>query len=198
VPFTTFSELKTAIASKLHRDDLEDEIEDAIALAETEMQVDCKLVEFETDSSITITSGSGTLPTGFLGFRSVYWNGDTKQPLFPAAPGYFDALRNNTGGSPSVYVISGSTIRLNEEASGTAVGIARVRFTPLSDSNTSNDLLTNHPDAYLYGALKHMAIHIVDGGLLEKAGILFNAAKGRIKTNNQDRRYAGPLEVRAR
>lgn len=198
MPFSTYSELKTAIADKLHRDDLEDEIEDSIALAEAEMQVDCKLVEFEADSSITVTSGSGTLPTGFLGFRSVYWNGDTRYPITYVSPSSFDSRRNSTGGIPSFYTISGSTLRVDEEANGTAIGVANVRFTPLSDSNTSNSLLTNHPDAYLYGALKHMGVQVVDQNLLQTAGILFNAAKERIKTNNKDRKHAGPLQVRPR
>lgn len=206
MPFTTFSELKTQVANKLHRSltdsitggTIEDAIEDAIALAEAEMQIDCKLVEFESDASITVTAGSGTLPTGFLGFRALYWNGDTKHPLYPTAPGHFDSLRNQTGDYPSFYTVSGSTLRVNEEATGTAAGIAQVRFTALSDSNTSNALLTNHPDAYLYGAIKHMGFHVQDDGLLQKAGVMFNAAKDRITSNNKDRKHAGPLQVRAR
>lgn len=206
MPFTSYSELKTQVANKIHRSltdsitggSIEDAIEDAIALAESEMQVDCKLVDFESDVSITVTSGSGTLPTGFLGFRSLYWNGDTKQGMSPVSPAYFDTLRNNTGGYPSFYAVSGSTLRVNEEATGTAIGIAHVRFTQLSNSDTSNTLLTNHPDAYLYGAIKHMAFHVQDDALLQKAGILFNAAKERIKSNNSDRKHAGPLQVRAR
>jgi hypothetical protein len=198
VPFTTYSELKTAIAGKLFRDDLEDEIEDAIALAEAEMQLDCKLVDFESDVSITVTSGSGPLPTGYLGFRSLYWNGDTKRPMSPVPPAYFDRLRNESGDYPSYYFVSGSTLRVNEGATGTAAGVALVRFTPLSDSATSNALLTNHPDAYLYGAIKHMGFHVMDDGLMQKAGLLFNAAKARITSNNADRKHAGPLQVRPR
>lgn len=206
MPFTSFSELKTQVANKIHRSltdsitggTIEDAIEDAIALAESELQTNCKLVEFESDVSITVTSGSGDLPSGFLGFRSLYWNGDTKYTLSPVSAAYFDGLRNSTGDTPSFYTVSGSTLRVNEGATGTAAGIANVRFTALSDANTSNALLTNHPDAYLYGAIKHMAFHVQDDSLLQKAGILFNAAKDRITSNNKDRKHAGPLQVRAR
>jgi hypothetical protein len=206
VPFTTYSELKTAVAGKIHREltdsisggTIDDAIEDAIALAEAEMQTDCKLVDFETDSSIVVTAGSGSLPTGFLGFRSLYWDGDTKQPMSPVSPAYFDGLRNDSGGYPHFYAISGSTLRVNEGATGTAIGMAHIRFTPLSDSNTSNALLTNHPDAYLYGTIKHMAFHVQDDSLLQKAGMMFNAAKDRITSNNKDRKHAGPLTVRPR
>jgi hypothetical protein len=198
VSISTYSDLQDAVASELHRDDLTDEIQRSIALAESEMQIDCKLVEFESDATITVTSGSGPLPTGFLGMRSAYWNGDTSKALRYIPPPEFDSLRNVTGGTPAYYTVSGSTLRVNEGGTGSVVGMVNTRFTALSDSNTTNALLTNHPDAYLYGTLKHAAVHTRDTELMQTAGLLFNAAKERIKTNNKDRKYAGPLQVRAR
>lgn len=198
MPFSTFAELKTVIADRLHDDGLDDEIEDAISLCEAEMQRDLKLVEFEATGSITVTSGSGDLPADFVGMRAVYWDGNTSKALEYVAPAKFDSLRNISGGQPAFYTISGSTIRVNQGADGTAVATYLAKFTALSDSNTSNSLLASHPDSYLYGTLKHMAVHTRDTELLQLAGTMFNAAKGGIKTNNQDRKYAGPLQVRAR
>lgn len=201
MPITSYSELQDAVASLRHRagdTTYTSEVETFIALCESEMQIRLKLVEFETDASITVTGGSGPLPTGFLGFRSIYWNGDTKSPLYYKSPAEFDALRNNSGGTPSFYTVSGSTLRVNEEATGTAIGVANVRFTALSDSDPSNSILTNFPDAYLYGTAKHSAIWEEDDNAVQKYGLLFNAACDRIKSNNQDRKYAGPLQVRAR
>lgn len=197
MPFSSYAELQTSVADTLHADDLTSDIQDCIALAEAEMQVECKLVEFESDASIAVTDGSGSLPSGFLGMRSAYWNGDTKSPLSYVAPARFDALRNNSGGTPSFYTISGSTIRVDEGATGTIVGMVHARFTALSDSNPSNAILTNYPDAYLYGTLKHLAIRTDDDALLQKTGVMFNAAKERIKKDNKDRKHAGPLTVRA-
>lgn len=196
--FSTYTELKAAVADIANRPDLTTQIVDAIALAEAEMQVDCKLLEFESDSSITITNGSGSLPTGFLGMRSAYWDGDTVYPLTLVSADAFDAMRNNAGGIPSVYAISGSTIRVDQEASGTVKAMCKTRFTPLSGSTATNSLLTNFPNAYLYGALKHVAIVTEDDTKLQKFGLLFNAEKERIKLNNQEREFAGPLVVRAR
>ena len=195
MPFSTYTELKAAVADVANRTDLTNQIIDAIALAEAEMQVDCKLVEFESDSSIAVTSGSGTLPTGFLGFRSCYWNGNPKQALVYIAPNRFDALRNNSGDTPSFYTISGSTIRVNEGATGTVVGMANIRFTALSGSNASNAILANFPTAYLYGALKHLATVTQDDNALQKFGTMFNAEKARIMKNNTERKWSGPLAV---
>jgi hypothetical protein len=198
MPFSTYTELKAKVASDYKRDDLTAEIVDAIALAEAEMQIECKIIELESDASITITSGSGPLPTGFLGMRSCYWDGDTKTPLKYITPDGFDSLRNNSGDTPAYYTISGTTIRVNEGASGTLKAMCNVRFTPLSGSQASNDILAYFPNAYLYGALKHLAIVTQDDASLQKYGVLFNAAMGSIKANNKDRKYAGPLQVRPR
>lgn len=198
MPLSNFTELKAAIADLANRTDLTNQIIDAITLAEAEMQVDCKLIEFETDSSITITAGVGNLPTGFLGMRAAYWNGNPKQALTYTTPDRFNALRNSTGDPPSWYTISGSTIRVNEGATGTLIAMCNIKFTALSGSNASNAILASFPNAYLYGALKHVAVVTDDDTKLQKFGLLFNAEKERIKKNNSDRRYAGPLQVRAR
>jgi hypothetical protein len=201
MPFSTFAELQAAVASTRHRTGdttFTDNVEDFISLCETEMQRKLKLVEFEASGDIEVTAGVGALPADFVGMRSLYWNGDTKHPMFPIAPGAFDAQRNATGDYPSFYYVTGSTIRVTQEATGTAVAVYNARFSALSDSNTSNSLLTTHPDAYLYGALKHACIWQEDDAGVQKYGILFNAACDQIKANNSDRKYAGPLQVRAR
>jgi hypothetical protein len=201
VPITSYDELQDAVASLRHRTGdttYTSEVPTFIALCESEMQIRLKLMEFETDASVTVTDGSGDLPAGFLGFRTLYWNGDTKSPLYYKSPAEFDALRNNTGNTPAFYTISGSTLRLTEGATGTAIGVANVRFTTLSDSDTSNAILTNFPDAYLYGSAKHSAVWEEDDPAVQKYGILFNAACDRIEANNKDRKHAGPLQVRAR
>ena len=190
--------MKAAVADTINRTDLTAQIVDAITLAETEMQVDCKLIEFESDSSIVITAGSGTLPTGFLWMRAAYWDGNLDTPLIYVAPDRFNAMRNNTGDTPRYYTISGTTIRVNEGATGTLIAVCNVRFSPLSGSVASNALLANFPTAYLYGALKHLAVITEDDAKLQKFGVMFNAEKQRIMANNADRKWAGPLEVKPR
>ncbi len=195
---TTYTELKAAIADLASRTDLTSQIVDCVTLAEAEMQADCKLLEFEALSTVTITSGSGTLPTGFLGARSVYWDGSPDYPLTYVTPDRFDSLRGNDSGDGHYYTITGSTIKTTPQGSGSVVMTAMVRFAPLSVSVASNAILANFPNAYLYGSLKHLAIYMEDDAKLQKFGTLFNAEKERIRKNDEDRRFAGPLTVRAR
>lgn len=193
---TTYDELKTQIATWAHRTDLTSVIPDFIALCEASIQVQCKLLEFEDTSSVTVTAGIGTIPTGFLGARSAYWEGDLDRPLEYVTPDRFDSYRNKSG-STSYYTVSGTEIRTIPLNTGNIVLTYKKRFTPLSSTNTTNEILTNYPDVYLHGSLAQLYAYVV---MQEKAAVhgqLFNNAIARINKDNRDRRYAGPLTVRA-
>lgn len=195
---TTYTELKAAVADLANRTDLTTQIVDAIALAEAEMQADCKLLEFETVATVTITSGTGALPTGYVGMRSVYWDGDPDRPIDYITPDRYDAMRASDSGDGYYYTITGSSIKTTPMGSGSIVCTYSARFTALSGSVASNAILTNFPNAYLYGALKHVAIVTDDDAKLQKFGLLFNAEKERINKNNDERKFSGPLVVRSR
>jgi hypothetical protein len=198
VAITTYTNLQTEIANWLHRDDLTDEIPDFIALCEATLQVRCKLVEFESTATVTITSGVGTLPTGFVGMRSVYWNDSLAQPLQYITPEQFDAMRSWGDGDTYFYTISGSTIRTSNTETGGVIMTYYAKFVPLSGSNTSNAILSNFPDAYLYGSLVQACIYTQDDAGAAKYSSLFSNAIDRINDNNADRKYAGAtLQVRA-
>lgn len=195
---STYTELKAAVADLLNRTDLTTQIVDGVTLCESALQVKCKLTESEVLSTVTITNGSGTLPTGFIGARSVYWDGDPDRDLRYVTPEVFDWMRANDSGDGYYYTITGSTIKTTPMGSGSVVMTANIRFTPLSGSNATNTILTNFPEAYLYGSALHVSILTQDDANAQKFGLLFNSACDRINQNNEDRKYAGPLQVRAR
>lgn len=195
---TTYSELQTAVASWINRTDLTSPIQDFIALCEATLQARCKLLEFESTATVTITSGVGTLPTGFVGMRSVYWNDSLAQPLQYITPEQFDAMRSWGDGDTYFYTISGSTIRTSNTETGSVIMTYYAKFVPLSGSNTSNAILSNFPDAYLYGSLVQACIYTQDDAGAAKYSSLFSNAIDRINDNNADRKYAGAtLQVRA-
>jgi hypothetical protein len=197
---TTNAELIAAVASWDHRTGnaaYEALIPDFIALCEADLQARCKLLEFETSSTVTITAGVGTLPTGFVAMRSVYWDGDPDRPLSYLTPEQFDALRGSDSGDGHYYTISGSTIRTTPMGAGSVVTTHSARLTALASG--VNAILTNFPDAYLYGSLYQAALWRVDDPAGQKWLALFNKAVDRINDNNEQRKYAGaPLQVRAR
>lgn len=188
---TSYSTLKTEIADFAERNDLTSVIDTFIDLCEAEMQRELKLLEFETTGTVTVTSGSGTLPTGFLGARTLSWDGDEDRILRYVTP---DRLNTFNASNPSLvhyYTITGDTIKFADDASGTLNITYMARFTPLSDSNTTNAIITNHPAAYLYGSLKHLSVYLQNPEGAMGYDSLFKAELAAIKKDTQDRRYAG-------
>lgn len=192
----TYADLKTAVATWSHRSDLTSRIPDFIALCEADLAIRCKLVDFDGDAAVTVTAGVGSLPADYAGFRAATWDGDPERPLTFLTP---DALNSvSATGTPAYCSVLGTSIQVAPSASGTLNLTYQAKLTALSDSNTSNTLLTRYPDAYLHGTLVQLAAFTrdVDGAGLHQG--MFDAAVKRIRADNQQRKYPGPLQVQSR
>jgi hypothetical protein len=188
---TDYASLKTEIADFLNRTDLTSVIDTFIDLCEAEMQRELKLLTFEVDSTLTVTAGVATLPTGFIGARSVTWLSSPPRPLIYVTPDAFERWEANTPSLVSYYTISGTTMRFSDGGTGTARVTGYARFIPLSGAATTNAIITNHPAAYLYGSLEHAAVYVkdFDGAVGYKAK--FNDEMASVLRDNKDTKYAG-------
>lgn len=199
---STYNTLITALDGSTgwtHRNDVTTRLPEFIALAEADMQSRCGLLEFETTATVTITSGSGTLPTDLLAMRSAYWDGSPDRAVDYVSPVMFDDLRANDTGDGYYYTLSGSTIRTTPMGSGSLVLTYRARFTPITVANQSNSIITNYPDVYLYGALKQFALWNKDKAAAQDWQALMDDAVTRMQHADERRRYAGAtLQVRTR
>lgn len=195
---STYDELVAAVVDWSYRTDLAARVPNFIALCEADMQVRCKLVELEGTASVTITGGVGSLPSGFTGMRSAYWDGDISRPLRYVTPDRFESYARESG-QGTWYTITGTTIKVTPGTDGTVVMTYKASFTPLSGSNPSNVILTRYPDAYLHGTLLQLRTWCKDKAGMADAAALYEPAVERIITDNNQRKYAGAtLQVRAR
>lgn len=175
MPFTTYSELRTAVADHMARDDLTTFIPDFITLFEAEACRKMRVRLAETTSTVTPSSGAGTLPTDILSIRRVTWMGDTRSDLTYLHPSYFDGLYpTRAAGTPANYKTEGSTITVGP-SDDTDLEIDYFQRTP-AVSGTLNWLFTKHPDAYLNGTLHEGYSFIKD---VEKA-LLYKAKRDEI------------------
>ena len=71
---------------------------------------------------------------------------------------------NNSTGQPIYYSIVDKTLELapTPDTSYTLQLTYYGKIDSLSDSNTTNFVSLNHPDAYLYGALKHASVFLME------------------------------------
>ena len=203
---STYTELKTSIANWLNRTDLTSEIaEDFIVLAEKDFNSKLRIRKMNaTDASFTINAETVALPTGFLQLRDMYIvEGGTKYALKYITPAQMDQIRgSSTTGMPKTFTILGDNFRFAPIPSSSYTGVINYykEFTALSDSNTSNYILSNHPSIYLYGALYHAANFL--GGIeprqVQQWQQQYVTALERLERNDREDQYGNaPLQQRS-
>jgi hypothetical protein len=153
VSIATYTELKAAVASWAKRDDLTSTIPDLITLGEERLKRDLKLLQMETTSAVTLTSGNNyaTLPTGFIDWIEFHYDADLHEPNFLNIQ-ELERRRTSSTYRPEHFSISG---RIEFESAADATYAMTMRhYTVWNIASTStNWLLTNHPSAYLFTAL---------------------------------------------
>tara|TARA_R100001460_G_scaffold106093_1_gene153310 strand:- start:38 stop:664 length:627 start_codon:yes stop_codon:yes gene_type:complete len=193
---TTYSELKTAVANWLDRSDLDDRIPEFIALAETRHRRDFKIRRMETRVTANTIADSEyySLPDNFVAMRNIQLNTDPKTPLEYLTPEQMDRVRGGSSkGKPKAYSIIGNNIQLRPLPDGVyQIEMLYFKyFTALSDSNTTNDMLTFHPDAYLYAALVEAEPYLQNDKRIQVWQGYYDRAKKDIIDSNERDRHSG-------
>ena len=68
----------------------------------------------------------------------------------------------------------------------------------LTDSNTTNWLLTNYPDIYLWGCMKMAGVFTRDDDLIRRASTMYDRAVMQMKGDDFDKKYGqGTVQIRA-
>jgi len=82
-------------------------------------------------------------------------------------------------GKPKAYSIIGNNIQLRPlpDSAYEIEMLYYKYFTPLSDSNTTNDMLTNHPDVYLYGSLVEAEPYLQNDKRIQTWASFYDRAK---------------------
>jgi hypothetical protein len=202
---SSYSGLKTSIANWLNRSDLTSEIEDFIVLAEKDFNSKLRIRQMiSSDNSFSINAEKVDLPTGFLQVRDFFIvNGGTKYSLQYITPAQMDQIKgSSTSGQPSTYTIIGDKFRFAPTPASTYTGTLNFykEFDPLSDSNTTNYILSNHPAIYLYGSLYHSANFLggVEPRQVQQWQQMYATALERLERNDREDQYGNaPLQQRS-
>ena len=157
-----YDNLKAAIEDYSHRNDIKNKIDDFLLIAEQEMYSNTieplRIREMEQTASTDTTTSSRyiALPSGFEQMRSIKIDDKSAD-----APSY-DLCQvtptvmviETSAGMPSSFVVT-SQIEFNRtpDAVYNVDIIYHGSLTPLSDTNSTNAVLTSYPSIYLYGAL---------------------------------------------
>jgi hypothetical protein len=109
---------------------------------------------------------------------------------------------NSATGKPRYYAISGDTFEVYPTPDTTySTELLYYQDIPsLSDTTTTNWLMTSHPDVYLYGALTQSAPYLKDDQRVQVWAVVYSNAINSINNESQRIRNAGTglkLQIRS-
>lgn len=166
---STYSELKASVADWLYgRSDVSSISADSITLAEANINhgirdpatgetVKLRTRDMETVSTLTPNSdGRVTLPSDYLEFRQVTSTDTPRRNLSLISPSYSEERYGYRESElPNAFTIIGSYLYVLPVSTTDIELTYYAKVAALSDSATTNWLLTKSPGVYLDGALYH-------------------------------------------
>lgn len=199
---TSYSTLQSAGADWLNRSDLTSVIPSFIALAEAEMQRTLRARQMITRADATIDTQYTSLPGDFLQAKRLSLETDPLTLVAFVSMEQLDAERARypANGKPRFFSIVGSTLEVVPTPDTGYAGELTyyARIPALSNSNTSNWVLSNYPDLYLYGMLLQSAPYLRDDERLSTWQALYSRAVESLNIDDQRASAGGTLTIRTR
>lgn len=200
---TNYSTLISTVADYLNRQDLTAQIPTFIQFAEADMNTRLRTREMIVRATTTNDDEFVRLPLDFLEGINLQIVGG-KSPLRFITLDEADMINAAQGyTAPTFYSLMNGAIELvPPPATGVDVEIEMVyygKITSLSESNTTNWLLTKAPDVYLYGALTHAAPFLMDDQRISVFGSFYSQRIEALNDESQKSLHSGsPLVARTR
>ena len=203
---TTYSELQTAVSNWLRRTNISDRIKEFITLAEMRIRDGSDDGNFSTEplrsrymvSSTTLTTVADTrtvsLPTGCIGFKGgLYIDDSIKTRLdLVSLQQLTDTYAGSETGKPKMYAIGGTNMYLGPTPDAAYnIPVLYHSFSALSDANTTNSILTNHPNIYLYGAVLEGLLYLQRDNRIETVYQAFKSAVNAANNATSMENYSG-------
>ena len=193
---TTYAELKSALADWLNRDDLASVIPTFISLAEADIQRNVRHWRQERRSRANLVTQYTALPADYIeAIRFLITTDGTSWLKKTSQAGIMEYRESgdDTPGRPQYYAITGGEIEVwpTPNASYEAELTYFAKIPQLTDAVTTNWLLEQFPDAYLYGSLIHAAPYLDEDGRAQIWSSLYNKAQDSINEESEKAKIDG-------
>jgi hypothetical protein len=200
---STYSELKTAVASWLKADDLTDFIPDLIRMGELRIYRDLRIRAMEATLSGTVASGVVAVPDGYVELKYAYVTGAPIAMLTKkdAEWVHYNYPFRSSDGKPRFIARDGDNFVFGPHATDGQViaGTYYKRLDALSTSNETNWFTTNAADLLLFATLCEAEPFVMNDARIPTWERKYEFVKQRIQSEDQQEDFSGsPLSMSAR
>ena len=198
---STYSDLQQAVADWLHRTDLSGVIPTFIAVAEENMSSDITSRSMDAKTTLTTVAGTATLslPSDMVEMRRLQIVGSYNTVLRYVSPDQIGAdYDQNLQARPSEFTVIGGNLELAPipDSAYSLELVYKQRVPALSNTNTTNWVLTGWPSIYLYGTLVQACSYVLDFERQAVAQKMYQEAVNNI--NSVDWYSGSTMRVRAK
>lgn len=191
----TYSDLQDAVARWLRRSDLTAAIPDFITLAETRFNRELRLRSMETSQSGTLSTGTLAVPSDLIKLQklTVTVNG-VDNDLTYMAPKNMTRYSGYTS-IPRAFTTINQVIQIAPVPDGSYPYVMNyvAKVPSLSNTNTTNLILTNAPDVYLYASLMEAAPYLKDDARVPLWAAAYQNAIDKLEEADEQQQF--PDEV---
>ena len=198
----SYTNLKTALANLLNRTDLTSYIPDFITLCEADIKRELR--RSVARAQYTINAQTWTMPSAIgelLTIRLVTSSETEDKPLDIVS--VFDAdtyrarIADVSGRPVKASIVGRKVVFTPTPDTSYTIEVTYIEsLTVLSDSNSTNTVLEEAPDAYLYGSAVHSAPFLGDDARIELWGSLYrNAINGLNRKREAEEYGANPKSI---
>ena len=195
---TIYSELKTAVADFLNRDDLTAIIPTFISLAEARIARDLRHWKQDRRVTTDVDERYENLPSDWISIHLVEHTDGGE--ISSVSNSEMAALRSRstTTGKPRHFKNNANDMEFYPapDATYNITVIYQARIPSLSEDADTNWLLLQAPDVMLYAALMQSAPYLADDNRTQVWSQLYQSAVQALNTENQTSRMSGTLSMR--
>lgn len=160
---SSYSDLTTAVASWLHRSDLNSQVPDFVTLAESRINNDLRHRAMETSTASTIASGVIAVPTNYIELKDAYISSTSPYVNLDrkTANWIYDKYpTRSSDNTPKFIAREGSNFIFGPypDSNYVVTLVYYNRFAALSSS--VNSVFTSYPGLWLYGSLLEAAPYL--------------------------------------
>jgi len=193
VALSNYTDLQAICADFLNRSDLTDIIKDWIKMAEAEFNRVLRTREMAVRTRSPLSTQYVKLPPDFIGMRNIELITDPITPLEYRNPHTLDIHRSNDAtGKPLYYSVIQDNLEFAPVPdSEYTLEIVYYQKVPALSVHTTNWLLDNHPDAYIYGTLLQSPVYLGHDERITLWLGRYNQIIEQITTSDQKASFSG-------